>query len=49
MERYVTYVLGKPFEGGLIDTEDDVAHVDAAALCSRLAREQLFNPDHAGA
>ncbi len=42
-------MLRESFEGGLIDPHDDVAHVDATALCSWLAGEQLFNPHHAGA
>lgn len=44
-----TYMLWESFEGGLIDPHNDVAHVDATALCSRLARKELFNPNHAGA
>lgn len=48
-ERYPTYMLRESFEGGLIDPHDDVAHFDATALCSRLARKELFNPHHAGA
>lgn len=42
-------MLRESFEGGLIDPHDDISHVDAAALSRRLAREQFFNPHHAGA
>lgn len=48
-ERDPTYMLRESFKGGLIDPQDDIAHVDASALCSWLARKQLFNPHHAGA
>ena len=41
-------MLGEPLEGGLVDAQDDVAHVDAAALRRRLPGEQLLDPDHAG-
>lgn len=44
-----TYMLRESFEGGLVDTHDDVTHIDTAALCGWLAREQLFDPHHAGA
>lgn len=42
-------MLREPLEPGLIDTHDDVAHSDPAALGRRLAREQLLDPHHAGA
>lgn len=48
-KRCVTYMLRESFEGGLIDPQDDVAHIDAAALGSWLARKKLFNAHHAGA
>lgn len=41
-------MLRQPFELGLINTHDDVAHSDAAALGRWLAREQLLDPHHAG-
>lgn len=46
---YLPYVLRESFEGGLIDPQDDVTHIDATALCRWLAGKQFFNPHHAGA
>lgn len=43
-----TYMLRESFEWRLIDTQDDVTHSDQTALGSRLAGEQLLDPDHAG-
>lgn len=42
-------MLREPFEGRVVDPQDDIAHVDAVAFCSRLPGKQLFNPHHAGA
>lgn len=42
-------MLGESFEGRLVDTEDDITHVDASTLSGRLPREKLLDPDHAGA
>lgn len=42
-------MLWESFQRGLIDSQDDVAHVDAATLCSWLAREKLLHSHQAGA
>ncbi|KAG7266664.1 hypothetical protein CRUP_028381 [Coryphaenoides rupestris] len=41
--------ISESLEGRLIDAQDDVAHLDAAALRRRLPREQLLDAHHAAA
>lgn len=42
-------MLRESFEGRLVDTDDDVTHVDSSTLSGRLPREKLLHSDHAEA